>query len=114
MIAELNQSDKYTKRARPTVVYFGLVFIFLEILGVRIILLNHFGAADLVSDSTSVLQFFFTAWGGVVGVYAAGRSMEKRGISNIFTKISTGTKTAPENIDRKIEQEVREKVKWLT
>ena len=41
IVAELQQSDNFTKRARPTVIYAGLLFILLEMFGVRIGILNY-------------------------------------------------------------------------
>ena len=38
--AEINSDSAYLKNARPTVVYFGLFVIFLELLGVRLFITN--------------------------------------------------------------------------
>ena len=35
IVAELQQSDNFTKRARPTVIYAGLIFILLEMFGTK-------------------------------------------------------------------------------
>jgi len=86
MVAELQQDDKYTKRARPTVVYAGLIFTFINYVLVPAIG-SLFGKVikplDLPGD-------FWLAWGGVVGVYALGRSAEKYGVSNRVTQTITG------------------------
>lgn len=70
ILAELAQDDRYTKRMRPTIGYAGLVIIFWNY-GIA----PHFGL--------NIIEFpeaFWWAWGGVVGVYAVGRSMEKMGV----------------------------------
>lgn len=71
--------ENYTKRARPTVVYAGLVFI-----GLIHVLLPAV-AWTLASAGCAVQPFnltlpseFWWAWSGVCGVYAIGRSWEKR------------------------------------
>ncbi len=90
--AELSQDDKYTKRARPTVVYAGLVFVFLELVGLRVFVLDLLEASPaIVESSSNVFNSFMWVWGGVVGVYAAGRSAEKRGVSNKVTDMATGS-----------------------
>ena len=73
MVAELQQDDLYTKRARPSVIYIGL----------GALVLNHillpwitfaFGA-----DVPEIVlpEAFWYAWGGVVGTYAYSRGKEK-------------------------------------
>ena len=73
MIAELKQDDKFTKRARPTILYAGLV-----ILATNHVLLpwvNHFiGNAPPTID---IPPEFWYAWGGVAGIYSFKRSDEK-------------------------------------
>ena len=87
MVAEMQQSDNYTKRARPTVVYFGLFAIFF----------NYMLVPLLQSVTTAQIQpfplpaEFWLAWGGVVGVYSIGRSMEKRGDRSKVTNFITGS-----------------------
>ena len=94
--AELSQGDNYTKRARPTVVYMGLVFILLEILGLRhLILSNIYQDATMlqamIKQSDAIFNSFLLTWGGVVGVYGIGRSFEKTGVRNRLTGIITGS-----------------------
>jgi hypothetical protein len=99
MMAELKQLDKYTKRARPTVVYAGLIIIFLEMFGLRYLILNSIGFEnfnEILKSSKSIFETFLYAWAGVVGVYAAGRSAEKRGIKNKMTSVITGNNPAKE------------------
>ena len=85
-VAELRQDDEYTKRARPTIVYTGLV----------IMAVNYAVApwlARLAGTDLPPVEFpeaFWIAWGGVVGVYAIGRTAEKRGAANRLTRLITG------------------------
>lgn len=87
-VAELAQGDNYTKRARPSVVYAGLAFIFLNYCVIPAIQLVSGSAAgaglELPSD-------FWWAWGGVVGTWSIGRSFEKAGASNSLTRMITGS-----------------------
>lgn len=120
IVAELRQSDLYTKRARPTVIYAGLVFILLELFGIRVAVLQYFQATPaIITSSTDILNSFFYAWGAVTGAYALGRSAEKRGISNTVTQLATGNKsthTDPvlknDTISKSIEAKVKEKIRW--
>lgn len=108
IVAELQQGDSYTKRARPSVVYFGLIMI----------ALNYFllPAALLVSGNSDMLENcsktknaegvieescnretlfplpveFWMAWGGIVATWAVGRSFEKTSASNRFSRAITG------------------------
>lgn len=75
MVAELEQGDSYTKRARPTIVYVGLI-----------------GA---IIDAIGTIEFtlppdFWYVWGGVCGVYMMGRTVEKRGGRGGFARIAGG------------------------
>lgn len=99
LVAELNQGDNYTKRARPTVVYFGLGLIFLNyclVPGIQF--LRGTATATCGSDGkqcaiTSGIQLpdeFWWAWGGIVGTWAIGRSLEKTGASNRVSRAITG------------------------
>lgn len=88
IVAEMNQGDTYTKRARPTVVYSGLV----------IIAFNYCLVPTLQSlNGVTVAPFtlpieFWSAWGGCVGLWIVGRSAEKRGTNNQATRSVTGSK----------------------
>lgn len=91
--AELAQGDKYTKRARPTIIYIGLGFIC--IVHVIIPLLAFLFPGLQYDPNKFVLpQEFWWAWGTVVSVYGAGRTIEKRGITNKFTQLATGSGAA--------------------
>lgn len=88
LVAELSQGDPYTKRARPTVVYFGLFMIFINYLVVPL--------ASMLSGNQEPITFelpfeFWTAWGGIVATWAIGRSYEKAGAGNRVTRAVTGT-----------------------
>lgn len=88
IVAEMQQADNYTKRARPTLVYSGLLFIFLVHVAFPI-------AAFFTSKampSITLPQEFWWAWSGVCGVWVLGRSMEKRGIDGKITNLIAGAK----------------------
>ncbi len=107
MVAELQQGDKLTKRARPMIIYTGLAFIALvhvifpicvklAILGCLI-----FNAEALTTEVQTTLKSFmdlslptafWTSWGGTVSIYAIGRSAEKRGVQNKLVSLITGGK----------------------
>ncbi len=88
MVAELQQDDLYTKRARPTVVYAGLVFIFLvHVIGP---LTAAWGGKPL--PEMSLPTEFWWAWSGVVGAWIIGRTAEKRGVENQVVRALTGGK----------------------
>ena len=86
--AELSQGDNYTKRARPTMVYSGLAFIFLVYVIVPVI--AYISGANQMPDIKLPAEFWW-AWGTVVGVYGVGRSAEKMGITNKLTNYMTGS-----------------------
>jgi hypothetical protein len=83
--AELTQGDNYTKRARPTLVYFGMVVIAFNYCVIPTIQL--FNRGDIKPFDLPV--YFWEALGGVVATWAIGRSWEKingvNGISSIIT-----------------------------
>ncbi|MFO8236460.1 MAG: 3TM-type holin [Bacteroidales bacterium] len=122
LLAELNQGDQYTKRARPTVVYVGLIFILLEVFGLRHIILE--AVADdgaqlqaLLDSSDKIFNTFLWAWGGVLGVYSLGRSAEKRGTRSKWESAITGTKTqkkdnTTEAITKDIKKKVKNQIQW--
>lgn len=88
LVAELAQGDSYTKRARPTVVYAGLVFIVFNyciipaiqsLVGVRV-------------EPFHLPTEFWAGWSGIVATWTIGRTMEKRGARNRLTSIITGSR----------------------
>lgn len=87
LVAELTQGDNYTKRARPTVVYAGLAFIFFNYCLVPII-------GKLFTVDMPVLDLpnaFWAGWSGIVATWSVGRSFEKRGASNRVVRAITGS-----------------------
>lgn len=89
IVAEMQQADNYTKRARPTLVYAGLFFIFL----VHVLFpIAAFFTSKPMPESLSLPTEFWWAWSGVCGVWAIGRSAEKKGITGKLTSLITGNK----------------------
>lgn len=72
-VAELHQGDNYTKRARPTVVYFGLLVIFYNYCLIPTVQLIH--GADL--QPFALPSEFWMAWGGVVATWSIGRDANR-------------------------------------
>lgn len=89
LVAELSQDDNYTKRARPTVVYVGLGFIFLIYVAFPLIALLANAKAEPLADLPAE---FWMAWGGICSSWVIGRSMEKRGVRHPVVNAVTGTK----------------------
>ncbi len=87
-LAELTQGDTYTKRARPTVVYAGLVFIFI----VHVLLPVIANLKGGTPPNVTLPQEFWWAWTGVVSTWVLGRSYEKSKGPAPLSKIITGTK----------------------
>ncbi len=85
--AEMAQGDNYTKRARPTIVYGGLLFIF--IVHVLMPVIAFIAGSEM--PEINLPGEFWWAWGTVVSVYGMGRSAEKMGITNKVTNFITGT-----------------------
>ena len=87
--AEMAQGDKYTKRARPSIIYGGLICIFL----VHVLLptIAYIAGAGNNMPDIDLPQEFWWAWGTVVSVYGAGRTAEKMGVINKFTQAATGS-----------------------
>lgn len=87
LVAELAQGDNYTKRARPTVVYGGLVMI-----GINYVIIP-FLASVFGAEAMQPMQLpteFWAAWGGVVATWSIGRSLEKANMSNGLSRMVTG------------------------
>lgn len=94
MVAELEQQDSYTKRARPTVVYAGLGFIFLVHVAIPVV---TWVSVLLGRDLPDLPAFelppeFWWAWTGVVGAYVLGRTYEKGHPTTGVSKLLTGGK----------------------
>ncbi len=91
MVAELQQGDNYTKRARPTIVYGGLLLVLVG--AVAKILGMSLDVNALVPDE------FWIVWGGVCGVWIIGRSAEKIGSANRAVEVITGGRAVPSILD---------------
>lgn len=78
--AEMASGDAYTKRARPTVVYFGLLLIGW-----------NYGVGPMLSHPPVELPSeFWLAWGSVISIWSIGRTAERIGIEGKVTKVITG------------------------
>jgi hypothetical protein len=86
LVAELVQGDNYTKRARPTVVYAGLAFIFFNYCVVPTI--QSLTGAEV--EAFKLPREFWAGWAGIVATWSIGRSAEKRGARNRLTSAITG------------------------
>lgn len=96
IVSEMQQSDNYTKRARPTIVYFGLIAIGLVYVIIPIIIALFSLFFTVSPDQVSLFKIdlpseFWATWGGVCGVWIAGRSFEKRGVTNSVVDSIVGT-----------------------
>lgn len=89
LVAELRQGDNYTKRARPTVVYAGLFFIFLNYCLVPII--GRLYGIKISNLDLPLPVEFWAGWSGIVMTWSVGRSFEKSGTSNRLTRTITGS-----------------------
>ena len=98
LVAELQQGDNYTKRARPTVVYFGLLMIALNYFLVPAVILIS-GKDVIPEDFFKLPGEFWAAWGGIVATWAVGRSFEKANSSNKFSRMITGNKKQASLLD---------------
>jgi hypothetical protein len=103
IVAEMSQGDSYTKRARPTVVYAGLAFMFLVhvllpfILKIIVVFTIGKLTADQITQLKGLMDItlpgeFWMAWGSVVSIWSLGRSAERRGMSNKLITMITGGK----------------------
>lgn len=113
IVSEMKQEDKYTKRARPSVVYMGLLFIALVHvifpIAIKVVLLFMYAGMDAAAITAleaspqameqlrgltdlSLPGAFWASWGGIVGVWEIGRSAEKRGVVNKVVSMITGSK----------------------
>ena len=86
MTAEVTQSDNYTKRARPTVIYAGAILMIMEVFCIRYIILEKMGiSAQLMQYSNEAMSAIFNAWTIYGTAYGITRSTEK-----VFEKTSSG------------------------
>ena len=89
IVAEMTQGDGYTKRARPTIVYAGLLFVFLNYVVPTYV--GYFGGRPV--PEVPIPADFWWVWGGVCGTWVIGRTMERRGqFMSPAVKTLTGVK----------------------
>ena len=91
IVAEMNQADVYTKRARPSIVYMGLAFIGLVHVALPVIAwisLTAYGRPLADMPAINLPTEFWWAWSGVCGVWVIGRTMEKNGAAGTAGKIA--------------------------
>lgn len=98
IVAELQQSDNFTKRARPAVVYTGLGamvfnYCFIPFFKFVIGVIAQLGGSTITitPEPFALPPEFWWAWGGVLSVYVVGRSVEKTK-STWWSKIVAGEK----------------------
>jgi hypothetical protein len=100
--SEMAQGDRFTKRARPTIIYGGLIFIFIVYVLVPVIAYMAGASPDDMPGITLPDEFWW-AWGTVVSVYGAGRSVEKIGVVNRATQLMTGSGINKANKSKRVE-----------
>lgn len=88
IVSELKQDDIYTKRARPTIVYIGLVCI--VIVHVLFPIITFF--TGKTPPDIALPEEFWWMFSGVCSVWVFGRSAEKIGSSSSIVKKITGAK----------------------
>ncbi|MEE9609967.1 MAG: 3TM-type holin [Desulfatiglandales bacterium] len=88
LIAELNQGDNFTKRARPCIIYAGL--------GITIVnyCIAPLAAFFLGKELPLIVvpDVFWAGWSGVCGLYVWSRGKEKQGARNKIIQAITGSK----------------------
>lgn len=88
LVAELQQGDVWTKRARPSVIYLGLMFIFIVHVAFPIL---AFYTRETVPN-LSLPEEFWWAWCGICSTWVIGRSFEKGGAKSRAISVITGGK----------------------
>ena len=86
--AEMAQGDAFTKRARPSIVYMGLLFI--GLVYVLFPILGYFSKGEL--PKLELPSAFWTVWGDICSVWMIGRSAEKLFDGNKIVGLITGNK----------------------
>ncbi len=105
IVAEMNQKDLFTKRARPMIVYSGLVMIginhvlfpmLMRLFGMWYYLKQETGEVIVTMPDSLVSllqpinlpeQFWYT-WGGVCSIWIMGRTAEKAKTSGNIGKLA--------------------------
>jgi hypothetical protein len=93
MTAEMAQGDAFTKRARPSIVYFGLlaiglVHVMLPVLAWVVLIAT--GKALTEMPNIQLPGEFWYTWGGVCSIWIVGRSAERFGGANKIVSAITG------------------------
>jgi len=89
MVAELQSGDNYTRRARPTLAYFGMLVILVNYVVLPWVSAFTDGGYNALPPIEMPAEFWW-AWGGVVATWSVGRSMERRGSKNELVKMISG------------------------
>jgi hypothetical protein len=95
MSAEMNQGDNFTKRARPSIVYFGLAAIGLVNVLLPVlawIYLISTGKALSNMPTIALPEQFWLTWGGVCSIWIIGRSSERLGVAGKVVQAITGSR----------------------
>ena len=95
--AEMQSGDNFTKRARPSIVYVGLVAMLWNYVLIPTILrfATLFASNVDISPMDLPTQFWAT-WGAVCGTWVIGRSVERKAVKqgeepNRLTRLITGS-----------------------
>jgi len=93
IVAEMQQADPFTKRARPSIVYFGLaaiglVHVLLPMIAWIVLTATGRPLADM--PGIALPSQFWATWGGVCSIWMIGRSAEKRGMTGKIVSAITG------------------------
>lgn len=83
LVAELTQGDNFTKRARPWIIYAGLILVgvnsvLFALLNGLVILLGAAEAGAVTFSAIAPPPEFWVAWGGAVSVYVWKRDQTKQ------------------------------------
>jgi hypothetical protein len=88
IVSEMMQSDPFTKRARPMLIYAGLFFIFL--VHVFLPIIAFFSSRAM--PTLTLPEEFWWAWGSVCSIWSIGRTIERTGARNGVVSLITGNK----------------------
>ena len=92
LVAELQQGDTFTKRARPSIVYAGLAMMAWNFCIVPSIAffaaLNGYAGPEVTPVDLPV--GFWASWGGVTATWSIGRTRERMGKQDRVTKAILG------------------------
>ena len=76
--SENNSGNLFTKLARPSIIYTGLIVILCEIFGVRLLILQNVEANEIMfKQSNAMMEYFIFTWGAICTAYIGGRTFEK-------------------------------------